>query len=62
MSQELIFNGDSPTSFYVFVPVLNDECLEDTESFKVNITTLMDCVEIVGDSYAVVEIFDDDGK
>ena len=60
--QELIFNEETSNTQIVFVPILNDVCLEeDTEYFSVVATSDMDCVEIVNGEVTIM-IDDDDGK
>ena len=62
LTHEIIFNENSEKYVYVYIPILNDECLEEDESFSVNITTSMDCVKLVGNTSVDVYILNDDGK
>ena len=45
----------------VDIPILGDECLEETESFNVSLSSDQDCVEF--DAYTLqVYILEDDGN
>ena len=45
----------------VNIPILGDECLEETESFNVSLSSDQDCVEFgVGEIQVYIE--EDDGK
>ena len=60
--QELIFNEETSNTQTVFVPILNDVCLEEYgEFFSVVATSDTDCVEIVNGEVTIM-IYDDDGK
>ena len=62
MYQELIFNEKTSNTQTVFVPILNDVCLEeDIEYFSVVLSSYMDCVEIVNES-VTIRIDDDDSE
>ena len=62
MYQELIFNEKTSNTQTVFVPILNDVCLEeDGEFFTVVATSDMDCVEIVNGEVTIM-IDDDDSE
>jgi hypothetical protein len=59
--QELIFNEETSNTQTVFVPILNDVCLEEYgEFFSVVATSDTDCVEIVNGEVTI--IIDDDDK
>ena len=45
----------------VFVPIKNDECVEEDEYFFVHIVYVSDCV-VVEEYYVLIHILDDDGK
>ena len=45
----------------VFIPILNDECLENDEDFNVTLTTNLDCVQL-GDDRLAITIVDDDSE
>ena len=62
MCQELIFNEETSNTQIVFVPILNDVCLEEYgEYFSVVATSDMDCVEIVNGEVTII-IDDDDSE
>ena len=58
--QELFLNGDSPNPYSIYIPIKNDECVEDDENFFVYIYADSDCVEL-DDYNSSITILDDDG-
>ena len=59
---DVIFNKYTPSVQTVYVPILNDICLEeDGENFSVVATSYMDCVNISNGEVTIM-IDDDDGK
>lgn len=60
ISKEVIFDENSENPQRVYVPILNDDCVEYDEYFLVNVTTNMDCVLLVNSVH--VTILDDDCK
>ena len=61
LSHEIIFDENSVNPHRVYIPILNDICLEYDEYFSVRLTTNMDCVTIVND-LVIINITNDDGK
>ena len=61
LSREIIFNEDSEKSLYIYIPIINDECLEEVESFYVNINTSMECVKLPVQTSQRIYIYNDDG-
>ena len=61
LSHEIIFDENSVNPHRVYIPILNDDCLEYDEYFSVILTTNMDCVTLVNDS-VIINITNDDGK
>ena len=59
---DLIFNEQTSNEQTVYVPILNDDCLEEKlEDFTVVASSDMDCVDIV-DGEVTINIEDNDGK
>ena len=61
LSREIIFDEDSEKSVYISIPIINDECLEERESFYVNINSSMDCVNLPIETTQEIYIYNDDG-
>ena len=67
-SQEIVVNSDTPspiTPYYrqirLYIPIKNDECVEDDESFSVHVFSDDLCV-LFDNIYGLITILDDDGK
>lgn len=61
-TQKIIFNSDMLGPQGVYIPIFNDECLEEKEEyFTVKLTTEMDCVNLA-DNEVTITIQDDDCK
>ena len=58
-NKTLVFAPGSPTSQCIKIPILTDECLEQTESFNVSLSSGQECVRFV-DSEVQVYITEDD--
>ena len=57
-----MFGFGLPTIRCVYIPILNDECLEEElEDFSVELSSEQDCVMFVN-STANITIYDDDSK
>ena len=59
LSKEIIFNADTSPSQAVYIPIINDDCLEYDEYFFVDLSTSLSCVNLVNDTANMV-IEDDD--
>ena len=56
----LVFDEGLATTQCVYIPVLNDECLEyESESFYISLSSEQDCVRFSNDSYEAYIIDDD---
>ena len=56
----LVFDEGLDTTQCLYVPILNDECLEyEEEYFTINLSSDQDCVYFVNDSYEATIIDDD---
>ena len=61
VSKSLVFAFGFERRQCVDIPILVDECLEETESFTVSLSSGQDCVEFgVGEIQVYIE--EDDGK
>lgn len=62
ISQKIIFNKDMTGPQRIYIPLVNDECLEEKEeNFTVKLSTPMQCVDLV-DDVVTIYIQDDDCK
>ena len=61
VSHVLVFTPNTISPLRVYVPLLNDDCLEYDEYFFVVASTNMDCVNLDDDN-VTIHILDDDGK
>ena len=61
IARDIIFNEDSGLTQTVYIPIVNDECLENNETFSVTLSSNMSCVEIM-ESEVNITIDDDDSK
>ena len=61
VSKTLVFAFGFRVSQCVHIPILTDDCLEETESFNVSLSSPQDCVEINVAEISVY-IIEDDGK
>ena len=62
ISQKIVFNKDMLGPQSIYIPIVNDECLEEKEEyFTVKLSTPMDCVNLV-DDVVTIHIQDDDCK
>ena len=62
VSHDIIFDYYTDTPQRLYVPVVNDDdCVEENETFYVNLYTSMDCVHVRNDSLPIT-IVDDDSK
>ena len=62
IDQKIIFNKDMLGPQSIYIPIVNDECLEEKkEYFTVKLSTAMDCVDLVDDEVTIY-IQDDDCK
>ena len=60
--QEILLNKYSQNPYRLYIPIKNDECVEEErEYFSVHIIAVSDCV-VVLEAYARINIIDDDGK
>lgn len=59
VSHKIVFNSDMLGPQRVYIPLLNDDCLENEELFSVTLTTEMDCV-VLEDHEVTITIQDDD--
>ena len=59
LSKEIIFNADTSPSRAVYIPIINDDCVEYDEYFFVDLSTSLSCVNLVNDSVNIT-IEDDD--
>lgn len=60
LSTSLVFDKGLDTTQCVYIPILNDECLEyNNESFEINLSSDQDCVRFSNDSYKAYIIDDD---
>ena len=60
--QEILLNKYSQNPYRLYIPIKNDECVEEErEYFSVHIIAVSDCV-VVLEAYARIIIIDDDGK
>ena len=58
ISKEIILNADIPYK-NVYIPIVNDECLEYDEYFFVDLTTSLPCVNLVNDTISITIEEDD---
>ena len=61
IARDIIFNEDSGLTQTVYIPIINDECLENNETFSVTLSSNMSCVEIL-ENEVNITIDDDDSK
>ena len=61
ISRSIIFNEDTGNQQTVYIPIVNDECLENDEYFSVTLSSVMDCVVITNDQVNIT-IDDDDSE
>ena len=61
IAHDIIFNEDTGLTQIVYIPIINDECLEYNETFSVTLSSNMTCVSIV-DENITITIDDDDSK
>ena len=61
ISRSIIFNEDTGNQQTVYIPIVNDECLENDEYFSVTLSSAMDCVVITNDQVNIT-IDDDDSE
>ena len=61
MNKRLVFAFGFETRQCVNIPILGDECLEETESFNVSLSSDQDCVKFGADTLQVY-ILEDDGN
>lgn len=62
VSHDIIFDYDTYTTQRLYIPVVNDDdCVEEDETFYVNLYTSMDCVHVRNDSLPIT-IVDDDSE
>ena len=60
--KEILFNDFLPRARRLQIPIINDDdCVEETEYFSVNITTDMDCVDLPVESVNIT-ILDDESE
>lgn len=55
----LIFDEGLDLMQCLYVPILNDECLEDNEYFTITLSSEQDCVLFYNDSFEATIIDDD---
>ena len=62
MNKTLIFTRGASLVQCAYIPILNDECLEDNEeTFNISLSTTFDCVYLPEDEIEVT-IRDDDSE
>ena len=61
IAHDIIFNEDTGLTQIVYIPNINDECLEYNETFSVTLSSNMTCVSI-GTEKVTITIDDDDSK
>ena len=61
IAQDIIFNENTSLTQVVYIPIKNDECLENNETFNVKLYSTMDCVNITTGEVTIT-IDDDDSK
>ena len=61
ITHDIIFNKDTGLTQIVYIPIINDECLEYNETFSVTLSSNMTCVSI-GTEKVTITIDDDDSK
>ena len=62
VTKQIIFTNYSVNPHSIYIPIVNDDdCVEESEYFSVNITTDMDCVYLPVDSRTIT-ILDDEGE
>ena len=61
MTKEIVFNNYTERVHRLYIPIINDECVEYDEYFIVKISTDMDCVYLVNYT-AHITILDDDSE
>ena len=59
--KEIIFDFESDPYALVYIPLFNDECVENDEDFHVELFSSLDCVNVVNGSVHIA-IEDDDCK
>ena len=60
LETSLVFDEGLDTTQCVYIPVLNDECLEYvSESFEISLSSDQDCVRFNNDSFEAYIIDDD---
>lgn len=61
VSYDIIFNSNTTSTHRVYIPLLNDDCVELDEYFSVALTTSLNCVNLVNDTVNIT-ITEDDCK
>ena len=61
ISRSIIFNEDTGNQQTVYIPIVNDECLENDEDFNVLLSSTMSCV-VVTTGEVTITIDDDDSE
>ena len=61
MAKSLVFAFGLGTRQCVYIPILGDECLEETENFFISLSSAQSCVEFVVDEIEI-SIREDDGS
>ena len=61
ITQDIIFNENTGLTQIVYIPIKNDECLENDETFNVKLSSTMNCVNITTGEVTIT-IDDDDSK